>query len=253
MKYWGGKLQIGKQISETMLDVIEDDPRSYKYYYEPFLGMGGVYRHMVEPLRDIHPEIEFLGSDINRASVNFWNELQDGWRPMSTITIKEFKNLKRSKELQSADHAFVGYSTGFYGQYFKGNPSLVDMQSRLKSAHTLVQQAYPSMKNVKVWQEDFFDIPRMRNTILYCDPPYMKSPVSNGLWSQSDEKFSTRAFWDRLEELSDPKLKNLIFVSESSAPKPWRSIWEKDITNYRTNKRREHLYVRSSELKRIYG
>ena len=80
--YIGGKCSIGKEIAQV---IMHHDPQGpgQSPYWEPFVGMCGVMRHMEAPLR--------VGSDLHYELICMWQELQKGWIPPETITEKNTK------------------------------------------------------------------------------------------------------------------------------------------------------------------
>ena len=70
------------------------------------------------------------------------------------------------------------------------------------------------------------------NFLIYCDPPYK----GNNLSSKFFIEFDSEKFWEVMREWSK---KNIVVISESTAPKDFKQIWcvESRVTNATTTKR----------------
>lgn len=254
-KYWGGKGKLGKEISKVMLEIIEESPETYQAYWEPFTGMGGVMRHMTIPLLENHnPDIEFYATDLDKGVINFWNFLKMGgsFAPILKYSDRELEHLRETKSEQTPEHTFVGHSCGFHGIYFSGKVIGPDTRKLLGSAYRSTERVREAMQYPSFEHENFFDIAENftpTNSIIYLDPPYVeRQGLDHHVWNHKTNGFDTDAFWNYLEEWSDPELNNLIFVSETWAPEGWNSVWSKNWNNKNSKKnakrieRQEQLY-----------
>ena len=141
--YFSGKNRIGKEIAEGVLSYAISPTQPY---LEPFLGMGGVMRHIPAT----HPR---TGNDLHPDVAGFWRALQRGWKPPKTVTQAMHARLKieahnhglysrqgrtttsddepsSSKDDRTEDaralRAFVDFGCSFSGIYFqKFNPATV--------------------------------------------------------------------------------------------------------------------------------
>lgn len=234
-KYWGGKYRIGKDISLVMLKEIEQSSGEYKAYWEPFVGMGGVMRHMVRPMRILGATV--YGTDLNPALIAMWQYIKKGNNFNFAVHLKEkeLQRLKETKQACSALHGFVGHSCGYFGIYFSGRLKFPDWQKSLLSAVKRIELIRPEMTYPQYANVDFFKIASVytpRNTIVYLDPPYKMDlqATKAQVWAV-ESKFSNQEFWNIAERWSDPRLGNLVFVSETQAPPHWKCIWAKIAKN----------------------
>ena len=276
-KYWGGKGRIGKDIAVAILKEVKDravkGAEPFTHYWEPFVGMGGVMRHMVEPLRGYNPDIEIMASDLNPGVINFWNHIKDkgldpdgvigGETPLGCYTL-----LKATKHEHTAEHTFIGHACGFHGIYFSGkHTSDEEVQKLIKTANRSVQKVAPIMKQVDRYiKADFIDmvdaIHQMNdgnpptNWIIYLDPPYGGDPSTApwGIKGDDSSIFNTQLFWEFATIWSQPIYNNIVLISEANCPETfqsrWISIWNRGWKNKGLNpvagkriQREEHLWA----------
>ena len=252
--YWAGKQRIGKDLSKVMLQYIDLFAQcgiTFRGYWECFVGMGGVMRHMIGPLASQFPNMQFCGTDNNVAVTNFWSAIRSGWEPPSHITPEQYQYLKDTREAKSALHAFVGYSCGFHSEYFKGCPPPERIALYLYRNHKNVRAIQPMMSLANYANRDFFAIaPYLpHGFIYYLDPPYkMSGKYDRGFMYQAG--FDTDKFWRTATALAQH---SLVFVSETEAPDDWVVVWEKTwnaVANEHNYQRVERLFMHQSALRR---
>jgi site-specific DNA-adenine methylase len=77
--YHGGKYRHGEEIARVIKDVYDKQlPGSVIGYLEPFCGMCGVYRHVVNLLPK---NLKYVASDQHDSLILMWKALQDNWIP----------------------------------------------------------------------------------------------------------------------------------------------------------------------------
>jgi DNA adenine methylase len=258
--FWAGKKKIGLDIAEAMMDVINtrlDSGETYKCYYEPFVGMAGVMPHVIELCKQ-HPElakVRYRASDSNPVLVAFWDAIiNKNWKPPNQMSRADYLRIKATwkepnKKLLHL-YAFCGFSLGFHGQYFFGNPKQDRIDELLARNCRAVAKIAPKMKNVKVKLQDFFKLPfnRFKNYIFYLDGPYKQTRNNRTSKTASESSFDHDLFWHRAEELSQ---NNLVFVSEVKAPAGWLPVWQKTwkhFANGNAYKRAERLFLHQPQV-----
>jgi site-specific DNA-adenine methylase len=256
-KYWGGKTKIGKPVANAMLDVLEDAEASTgfcpRFYWEPFLGMAGVMRHMVPALTDKLGEnaVEFIGTDNNQGLIDFWQFIQSGRRFPDHWREEHLQHLKDTRAEASAEHIFVGHSCGYHGQYFSGRIKQPQADAMLQSANRSIEKIRSNMSAVRTQHADFFQTePPHGGGIIYCDPPYVERvQKSNTVWNSfKNQVFDCDAFWRQVTQWSR---NNLVFVSETAAPPDWEVVWTREWSNNQgpySYQRQEFLFVHHSWL-----
>jgi DNA adenine methylase len=243
--YHGGKYRHGKQIAD-IINELYTRTSGIKGYIEPFCGMCGVYRHVVNILPK---SLKYIASDQHDSLVIMWKELQNGWKPpKKDCSIKQFDKLKYSTP--SAIKAYYGFGSSFSGIYFCGHRSKYNDTFKDKSDELI--DIAKNMKNVKFYKRCYSDytLNKFTNYIIYCDPPY--SNTRNNLYYNDDTltllKFDSELFWDWCRRMSKH---NIVLITEYDAPKDFVPIYTfKNNSVYRSkqNTKLEKLYIHKSLL-----
>jgi DNA adenine methylase len=243
--YQGGKKRLGKELFEVMDEFSEEvygDESIEMPYLEPFCGMCGVLVHVAK-----NTDREITASDINKDIILMWKALQKGWIPPSVCTREIYDKLKRSKK-PSAERGFIGVTCSFGAQFFGGN---YRPRSRDRNFITVgkkgVMDAARHMEDVHFVSKSYDEFDP-KGTIVYCDPPYRGNNIS----SEYFHSFDHERFWDVMRMWSK---NNMVFISETSAPKDFVPIWEKKykvsfLTSGKNTKKdfREKLYIHKSVM-----
>lgn len=234
--YQGGKKRIGKKIHDV-ISLIEEDLNYGQIlpYFEPFIGMASIMRHFGDDDNDR----ELGASDVNIDLIMLWNALKRGWKPPLKCSRERYEELKNSS-VHSAERAFIGivasYGTIFFHNYRlhlqKGDKDF------LREGYNGLMDILPSIRKVKFEQGEYDDFD-FKNYLIYCDPPYK----NNNLKSKFFENFDHDKFWKKMRKWSK---KNIVVISESTAPEDFVKIWSKTshVTNRWKNKQYEdNLYI----------
>ena len=80
MQYLGGKSKIRKQIA-TFLESLR---KTNQVYFEPFVGGGWVLQEMSG---------KRIASDGNKALIQLYKSLQQGWIPPDFVSEEEYKQV----------------------------------------------------------------------------------------------------------------------------------------------------------------
>jgi DNA adenine methylase len=215
--YHGGKQRIGKELANIISDYIiheqNDHPRkniSPSGYCEPFCGMLGVYRHIPDKLDELG-HIKYTGSDINKSLILMWKECQSGWKPPTQISKQRFDTLKYDKKY-SAIKGFVGFTCTYRGVFF--DSYFPHSSSKIKhSAQTVYDIANNDCRNVKFKHGDYKIWSKLKNYIIYCDPPYYDTEQRYYKGNEYKDRldFDHQEFWDWCSLMSK---NNTVFISE---------------------------------------
>jgi len=215
--YQGGKLRLGKRISNVM-NLIEDDIGTrHLPYMEPFCGMCGVLRHISMS----NPGRKLIATDLNHDVITMWKSLQDGWIPQDTCSREDFEELKNQIH-PSAEKGFIG-SISCYGNVFMSFYRLHLQPSNRDYIGEAKKSLYRVFEDVKC--ADFsigsYETSQFDGKVIYCDPPYK----GNGFKTPLFKDFDHEEFWDRMRSWS---LVSLVFISERVAPSDFICIWSHD-------------------------
>lgn len=217
--YQGGKKRIGKRIYKVISDIenmILGDDNEKLPYFEPFVGMGGVLRHFAK-----EPNRKTSACDANIDLIMMWKALQNGWKPPTNITRKEYDRLKNSSE-HSAKRAFIGivasFGSNFFSAYRLDYSNKKYKMKFIMEGYNGLMNILPDIETTRFLNARSYDRFKPKGKLIYCDPPY----VGNKLSSKYFQDFDHSHFWDTMREWSK---ENIVLISESNAPKDFVMIW----------------------------
>jgi site-specific DNA-adenine methylase len=211
--YHGGKQKIGKEIASVISPYLRN-----RHYCEPFCGMLGVYRHILE---DVEPSRRvYQAGDMNASIIEMWKEVKDGWVPPSKCSEKTYERLKKSSQ-PSAKKGFIGHQYSFGGQYFKGYRGIYGNKDEYREAADNVCAIGDVIRDadVRFTHGDYTQFSHLTNYVIYCDPPYHSGSVNKNYYFDEDHNrlvFDSIAFWRWCLQMADQG--NIIMISEYSCP-----------------------------------
>jgi DNA adenine methylase len=217
--YHGGKQRAGKTISNIIYQKTLESNIEIKGYCEPFCGMLGVYQHIPQLFGD---KIKYKAGDLNKSVIMMWKAAQKGWKPPTKpISREQFYKLKNSDH--SPLRGFVGSLQSFRGVFFGAYYPY--KSTRNKNSSEKVQKIAKELKNVDFKSTSYEKYSNLKNYVIYCDPPYQNTSqfyYENN--KRSNLKFNNEEFWKWCKKMAK---NNIVFVSEYSAPRPFKKIWSK--------------------------
>jgi site-specific DNA-adenine methylase len=205
--YHGGKQHIGKKLAQIIydesLDIEDDFDFTIKGYCEPFAGMLGVYQHIPELFEGHKPKLKYKAGDLNKSVTLMWGKVQDGWKP-PTKTTKEKYNKLRYDGKNTALKGFIGHQYSFGGQYFQGFST---RKTSYPQASKRVMEIGKKVKSVKFSSGSYMQYSKLKNFIIYCDPPYSKSNRYYDAYHKQIH-FNHNDFWGITVVLKPRKIRN---------------------------------------------
>jgi site-specific DNA-adenine methylase len=223
--YHGGKQRIGEKIAQIIFKTAEKISLKrhikIKGYCEPFCGMLGVFHHIPKLFKR---QIKYHAGDINKSVILMWRKAQKGWRPPTTkITRHEFDRLKYNNKY-SALKGFVGHVYTYRGVFFDGY--FPHTQSKIKHNSDNVVKIAKKLKQVHFTDGNYEQFSKLKNYILYCDPPYQgtEKRYYSGKQYKNKLQFNHIKFWQWCKKMAKT---NIVFVSEYKKPrdKMFKKIW----------------------------
>lgn len=220
--YQGGKKRLGKKIYDAILQLsaeIEQQNSQHSSikmpYFEPFVGMGGVLRYFArDPGRDC------FACDINTDLILMWKSIQEGWIPPTECSKEQYEELKNSNE-HSAERAYLGIVASWGGIWFSS------YRLNYPYDRQFLQEGFKGIMNIKpdIMEVNFLDAKpyyehNPTGMLIYCDPPYYGNKFNTTFFSNFDHDL----FWNTMRRWSDPKLGNIVVISESIAPEDFKKI-----------------------------
>lgn len=206
MRYLGGKQRLGPTIASYVN--ILGGLYGARSYCEPFVGMGGVARHVTIPDR-------WLG-DIKEDLVLFLRAVRDGWTPPTTLTKDEYNTLRIGDP--SPIRAFAGFGCSFGGKWFGGYA-----RTPGGTRNYAAEQSRDAVKLGKALQSasieclSYLDAPDA--DVTYCDPPYAGTTGYHGT-----DSFDHGQFWEWVRARP-----GLVLVSEYTGPDWAEVVWSKPV------------------------
>lgn len=112
-----------------------------------------------------------------------------------------------------------------------------------------VLKQLPNVKDVIFTNEDYSNINKTENAVIYCDIPYQ-----NTTSYQSCKHFNHNNFWNWCREVSK---NNIVLISELQAPDDFICIWEQNVlrslNSKNKNKTIERLFIHKLSYDKIKG
>jgi len=240
-RYMGGKGRIGRFISEKITEIEEKVPIETESYFEPFVGMCGVMRHV----SDTKPK---FACDYSPDIIHLWNDCQNGWEPPSYLSREERDFQKTQKS--SALRCFAAHGTSFGGMCW--GSYLGDLNNGKKCIETSSRSIVKVSKMLKdvtfLDSRSYSDFSPEKSTI-YCDPPYVTARKTI-LSTDNFKNFDHEEFWNVMRAWV--KSGNIVIVSEYTAPDDFVPVWEKKLNlsvvrnKTITHSRIEKLFIHES-------
>ena len=158
MQYLGGKSKIRKQIA-TFLESLR---KTNQVYFEPFVGGGWVLQEMSG---------KRIASDGNKALIQLYKSLQQGWIPPDFVSEEEYKQVKLVYDEGSPMLAFCGFGCSFAGKWFGGYARSEGKKCYAATSKRSLMKQLPMIQDVK-FEHRLFHEWNPKNALIYCDPPY---------------------------------------------------------------------------------
>lgn len=218
----GSKSMIAKQIVPIIQNYIDQSEK--KAYIEPFVGGANVIDKIVCDYR--------VGFDINKYLIALLQYVATGAKLPDTISKEVYADVRLNKE--KYEPWFVG-CTGFLasynGRFFEGYAGIVHtkagtVRDYYDEAKRNLQTQALTLKNIGFACFDYRQL-GFNNCVIYCDPPYAGTKGYD-----RTERFNHLEFWEIIREWSK---KNVVIVSEQTAPSDFDCIWKAEITRTQDN------------------
>lgn len=236
MKYVGSKNRFRNELIPIIQNFINEN--NSIGYYEPFVGGCNVIDKIQCKKR--------IGNDAHKYLIAMFKELQKGWIP--PVTISEYEYTLVHKNINDYPDHYIGlvgfaatYGSKWFGGYARGfKADKVTPRDIPAEAIRNIMKQVINIKDIKLLYGDYIKntpINKLKNWVIYCDPPYEKTLSYKNSINHSE-------FWEWCVLMSKD---NIVLVSEYDAPDGWECIWIKDTTtSLKTNvheKRTESLFV----------
>ncbi|MEA1004931.1 DNA adenine methylase [Bacillus velezensis] len=239
----GSKSRLAKELSPIMNRIIED--KEIDVYIEPFVGGANMIEYICCETK--------IGSDNNEYLIQMWKMLQGGWTPPEEITEELYLDIKNNKNKFDKELvAVVGFCSTYNAKWFGGYAGVVTTKlgtkrHYYKEAIRNISKQINKLKDVEFLNADYTHFSAYENSLIYCDPPYQGTTQYG-----TSKEFHYERFWDWVREMSK---KNIVLVSEYSAPEDFLCVFKKTLTTTLDNNSRkkgvEKLFIHKSSFYKI--
>lgn len=216
IKYMGSKARLSKDLIPIIHSIIEE--LDIKTYIEPFVGGANL-------IDKINCENR-IGVDYNKYLIAMWGKLQDGWLPPKYMTREEYNDIKDNKEKHDeALVAIAGFCATYNAKWFGGYAGIVNtkagtVRNYYDESIRNIQKQLPQVQDVKFKNMCYTDIVGIKDTLVYCDPPYQST-------TGYKDAIDYEEYWGWVRELSKD---NVVLCSEYNAPDDFVCIYQKTLT-----------------------
>lgn len=229
MVYIGSK----KRIAKFIVPIMERYRNPDQVWVEPFVG-GGNSICEASGIR--------IGSDANTHTIGALKIIRDHARELPKNK-SEFTKSDYEKIRSGADHKFkdfIGYAYSYMGAWFDvWANSDNDDYTRAVYRSAIIQS--PKLKNITLQCNDYKDLVIPKNSLIYCDPPYVNT---EGKYKKAlDHNEFYQWCYTKKEE------GHTVFLSEYTAPKRFKCIWQKKVKSALGNYgKANHYSVKAEKL-----
>lgn len=218
MKYMGSKARISKSIVPIIQSYVD---RGCSTYIEPFCGGMNV-------IDKIRCEAR-TASDSNKYLIAMWKHLLACGTLPESVSYELYNSVRSNKGLYEEWFVgAVGFLASYNGRFFDGGygkPVYEKTKNGLKyrdyyaEAKRNIERQIPLLRGVEISCRDYREINPV-GAVIYCDPPYRNQ-------KEYASGFDHDAFWNTMREWSK---RNVVIVSEQTAPPDFSCIWQQDVT-----------------------
>lgn len=224
MKYVGSKSRIAPAIVPIIQEHI--DRAGASAYIEPFVGGANVIDKIKAEYR--------VGLDINGYLIALLQYVKSGGVLPDTISREQYSAIRTDKAAFPAWMVgAAGFIASYNGKFFGGYAGRVQTKQGERDyydeARRNLQKQAAALQTVDFARFDYRNI-SFSDCVIYCDPPYLGTTGYNG------EVFDTAEFWNVVRAWSE---RNVVLVSEQTAPPDFKCIWACDIKRTQDNASRK--------------
>lgn len=217
MRYMGSKQRISRFIVPIIQKYICDS--GVDTYVEPFGGGCNVIDKIVCKYKYAY--------DVNKYLIALLQRVQAGL-PLYDEVPRELYEKART-DFNTQGGAFsdwqlgcIGFLRSFGGRFFDGGfgQNKNDRDYYQEGKRNILKQAESELfKDIHLAVSDYRDLD-FSGVVMYCDPPY-----ANTQRYKKMGRFNHDEFWEYMRQYSK---KNIVLISEQSAPDDFECIWKKE-------------------------
>lgn len=233
MKYMGSKNRIAKHLLPIML--AECEKHGITKWVEPFVGGA----NMIDKVPDT---FERVGYDLNDHAIHALIDIRDNAKSLpDEVSEDYYRSLFGSNPAPIS--SWIRFMLSFGGKLDNG-------YAREKGSDETTFCGYgkrnalkqsPKIQNVQFICESYENLD-FNNCLIYCDPPYQ------GTTGYKTGSFDHDKFFAWCKEQAK---KNIVFVSEYSAPDDFIEVWQGEIKTNFASKRKKATHNAVEKLFKV--
>ena len=210
----GSKNRIAKEILEIILRRRQID----QWYVEPFCGGCNV-------IDKVHGNR--IANDVNSYLIAFAEALSKGWLPERDISEETYLDIKNNIDKYEARLVgYVGFQLSYGAMWFSAyRKDTIGNRNYSIEAYDHIRKQAKSLKGIKFYNMNYYDLPIPEKSIIYCDPPY----EGTAKYKANKDSFNHKSFWEwcRNKGLEGHE----VYISEYNAPEDFECIWSSKLVN----------------------
>lgn len=235
IKYMGSKSKITQFIVPIIQQYINEN--TIDIYIEPFVGGANV-------IDKINCKTK-IGYDKNKYLISLLNNAEKIKAFPETIEKSHYDDVRNSFNTQNKKYedwyiGAIGFLASYNGRFFDGGYAKTNyakqpsghivVRSYFKEAKENLTEQIPRLNNIKFESKDYTNLHNIKNSLIYCDPPYQNTKQYG-----VSKNFNYEEFWQWVRDMSK---NNIILISECSAPDDMKCIWQQEVTRTVDNTKR---------------
>ena len=245
IKYMGSKSRIAKHIVPIIQKCIDDN--GIANYIEPFVGGANVIDKIKCKNR--------YGGDINEYLIEIYKNLDKIKTLPKEVSKEHYSKVRncynnKSEEFPKWYIGAIGFLASYNGRFFDGGYAGIvstkanTIRNYYNEAKRNLESQISNLQNVKWGCQDYRELNKINNFLIYCDIPYKDTKQYN-----VSKNFNHDLFWHWVRDQSK---NNIVIVSECQAPDDFKCIWQQEILRTVDNTKRvssvEKLFIHNDGL-----
>ena len=260
VKWAGGKRQLLPILAQHI-------PKKFEVYFEPFLGGGAFFFHLISQNNNLRCNVSDLNSNLILSYVTIRDRVEELISALEIHSKNYFKNPKQyyyqvresnpKNQIDKVSRLIFLNKTCFNGLYrvnSKGkfnvplgkytNPNIVNRENLLVVSYAL------QSKDISIKCQDFTKALEnaQKNDFIYLDPPYQPTSDTSYFTSYTDENFGYKdqqRLLAEFEKLDSRGCKVMLSNSKSNEILDLFSAYSKNIIEINSNR-----FINSDSKKR---
>lgn len=231
MKYMGSKNRIAKHILPIMIE--EAKKHGVTKWVEPFVGGG----NMIDKVPD---SFDRIGYDINDHVIHAMVDIRDNV-DLLPDSVSEDEHTSYKGAPPESITSWVRFTSSYAGIFDATYARSEGRDISNEGKRNAIKQS-PKIQNIEFICGNYINLD-FENCLIYCDPPYQ------GTSGYKTGEFDHDQFFEWCRQQAK---KNIVFVSEYSAPDDFKEVWRGEIKTNFASTRKQATHNAVEKLFRCY-